>query len=44
MSTGTGPNTHAKATSNEIMMHQQVVETITSLFSLGLNRSLLGRK
>lgn len=26
------------------MMHQQVVDTMTSLFSLGLNRSLLGRK
>jgi len=26
------------------MMHQQVVETMTSPFSLGLNSSLLGRK
>jgi hypothetical protein len=44
LSTWSGPNAHAMARREASMMHQQVVDTMTSLFSLGLNRSLLGRK
>jgi hypothetical protein len=42
--TWAGPKAHAMASSEASMMHQQVVESMTSARSLGLNRSLLGRK
>jgi hypothetical protein len=39
-----GPNMKAMPRSEASMMLQQVVDTTTSPRSLGLNRSLLGRK
>jgi hypothetical protein len=44
LSTWIGPKVHAVAMSEASMMHQQVVERMTSPLSLGVNRSLLGRK
>jgi hypothetical protein len=44
LSTWIGPKVHAMALSEASMMHQQVVERMTSPLSLGVNRSLLGRK
>jgi len=44
LSTWAGPNAHDMAKREASMTHQQVVDSMTSPFSLGLNSGLLGRK